>query len=406
MIDKETLVTNDHTPRLMRPEDKSYRDVMMLFSDQPVKPKYWFKDFGDYWSCSCGQINRGATCSNCGLERELLRRLFQVGSIEAASEPVGDTVRSNGNAAGGTEKDDHLHDTEAQEPSHGVSGAEDTGGAVAFGHGPYEESEEEREAADYRKRKRRTRIILIITLFLITLLGCGLAAFYFYGLPEMDRRADMEADTAKDSLARELPDAVPPVNDYEFDINRNLGDHYYDKKEYEKAIEYYIKTLKIKDDASVRHKVEAAKFSYVSENRDKGGAVFEEYLDDLFKAKYSGINDIYYSYYTWKTSIVTNTGANDYSTDMTTINRAFPIYFHTTLSGGPPKESLDLYYEITWPDGTTEKRAISSTKSSGETVTTTCQYTFPARPGEGKLTYKLFNNSNNKQIATDSVTLQ
>lgn len=72
----EGKVTQVYEPRPLTPEDDIYEDIIEQFASAPTKPKYWFEEFGDYWSCSCGHINKGDTCKSCGLERELLRSLF------------------------------------------------------------------------------------------------------------------------------------------------------------------------------------------------------------------------------------------------------------------------------------------------------------------------------------------
>lgn len=68
--------TRVYEPRPLTPDDEIYEDILEQFASAPTKPKYWFEEFGDYWSCSCGHINKGTSCKNCGLERELLRSLF------------------------------------------------------------------------------------------------------------------------------------------------------------------------------------------------------------------------------------------------------------------------------------------------------------------------------------------
>ena len=70
---KETVI---YEPRPLTPDDDIYEEVLEQFASAPTKPKYWFEEFGDYWSCSCGHINKGSYCKNCGIERELLRSLF------------------------------------------------------------------------------------------------------------------------------------------------------------------------------------------------------------------------------------------------------------------------------------------------------------------------------------------
>ena len=68
--------TQVYEPRPLTPDDDIYEDIIEQFASAPTKPKYWFEEFGDYWSCSCGHINKGDHCKSCGLERELLRSLF------------------------------------------------------------------------------------------------------------------------------------------------------------------------------------------------------------------------------------------------------------------------------------------------------------------------------------------
>lgn len=69
-------VTQIYEPRPLTPDDDIYEDIIEQFASAPTKPKYWFEEFGDYWSCSCGHINKGDRCKSCGLERDLLRSLF------------------------------------------------------------------------------------------------------------------------------------------------------------------------------------------------------------------------------------------------------------------------------------------------------------------------------------------
>ena len=76
--------TQIYEPRPLTPDDDIYEDIIEQFSSSPTIPKYWFEEFGDYWSCSCGHINRGDYCKSCGLERELLRSLFILHKPESA----------------------------------------------------------------------------------------------------------------------------------------------------------------------------------------------------------------------------------------------------------------------------------------------------------------------------------
>ena len=58
----EEAVTQIYEPRPLTPDDDIYEDIIEQFASAPTKPKYWFEEFGDYWSCSCGHINKGDRC--------------------------------------------------------------------------------------------------------------------------------------------------------------------------------------------------------------------------------------------------------------------------------------------------------------------------------------------------------
>ncbi len=72
----ENKITQIYEPRPLTPDDDIYEDIIEQFASAPTKPKYWFEEFGSYWSCSCGHLNKGKRCISCGLERDLLRSLF------------------------------------------------------------------------------------------------------------------------------------------------------------------------------------------------------------------------------------------------------------------------------------------------------------------------------------------
>ncbi|MBQ0079290.1 MAG: tetratricopeptide repeat protein [Eubacterium sp.] len=66
---------------------------MAQVGSRPVKPKYWFEEFGDYWSCSCGHINKGETCVGCGLNRGLLRRIFILHKPASSQSSLGTKIQ-------------------------------------------------------------------------------------------------------------------------------------------------------------------------------------------------------------------------------------------------------------------------------------------------------------------------
>ena len=554
-MESNTAATGTHIPRPITPEDNDYRDVMMVFSDEPVKPKYWFEDFGDYWSCSCGQINRGDTCSNCGLERELLRRIFvlhkpaagedsgignaRIGNTEIGNSGIGDAkgkstaggkVSSGSPNASGQAGADHAEagrsGADRSEDAGSDAGGSDAGqerksdtinmsshGSDADGKGPggtidlgkakkrlagkdsaaasgkgqdpapsdgdshgkipgdqapfrdgqtvvasdelrsglaaavrqddagsghakdgaasgvrgiaeakYRNSTEPKkskankpEAApeptgedeeNYIRRKRRARGIVIFLTVLIFLLGGGLAGFYYVALPELQQNSEIRVNAAKDSVAHALPAGLYSLDDIHFRMLVNLGDTHVEGKKYEEAIDLFERALKLREDRSVRNRLLAAKYAFVVDHQENGGADFNKYLDELYEKNYPGIQKIYEQQFSWTASAIVNTSANDEDTDLESTGRANPIYFHNTVSGGPPDDSIDLYYEIIWPNGSSERKDVPSSKASGETVTIRCQYNSPAENDGGRLTFKLFNNDTHEMLVTDSILLK
>ncbi|MBQ6401244.1 MAG: tetratricopeptide repeat protein [Firmicutes bacterium] len=419
MTKDKAVTETKYIPRPITPEDESYRDVMMLFTNHPVQPKYWFEDFGDYWSCSCGQINRGDTCSNCGLERELLRKLFILHKPgESPDEGGPDGERAEAGVAFAQGGDGTSEDTPSEEAPDRAAGKKKEDAPCGADDEPEPEEDGEPDAdavraaeeADLRSRRRKTKRIMIILIVLLLLLGGGLAFFYYYALPEYHRQHDLRTNAAKDVLSHSLPAALEPLDDIRFDAWVRAGDAEYNNRKYEKAIEYYQKALDLHADSNVQQKILTAKFGYVTANMNKDseeqGEHFEDYLNELHKKKYPGIQDIYRRHFSWKASILVNDDLEDESNDEETLDLADPIYFHSTITGGPPDDSVALYYEIVWPDGTSERNNVPSSRGSGETVTTRCAYTAPANAQEGRLTFKLFNSSTHEMLGTDSVWLE
>ena len=137
----------------------------------------------------------------------------------------------------------------------------------------------------------------------------------------------------------------------------------------------------------------------------EGGDKFEKYLNELFDSNYSGIGDIYYKYYEWKVKIVANMSPDDYSSDISTASRNDIVYFHVTLSGGPPEEDIDVYYRAKYPSGHEEIQQIGTGWRSGSKGTVRCMYAVPLLGKEGKLTFSVYNKSNEELLGSDSITL-
>ncbi len=376
MTDQNNFDQTRHTPRPITPDDESYGDLMLRFTAHPVKPKYWFEEFGDHWSCSCGQINKGDRCTNCGLERDLLRRLFIV----------------------------HKPSSDPRDPSEEGSGGEafpvtDPGGASSADPGSGSHGSDGRKPA--------SRLIgWIITLLVLLLLGSG-AFLYFVVLPEMEEQDQARSQSIRDTLTETLPDALGKLPSIQYDAYCASGDALCDNGDYHDSISYYRKAALIRDDESIQQKILDAKFGYVKAHSKKGnGQHFVEYLTELHAVGYDGIEKIYSSYYAWNVKIIANNLPDDFDTDMETLNKSDTIYFHVTLTGGPPDASIRFYYKVIWPDGKTETEEIDSTWTAGSQFSSRFQYALPLFAKEGKLTFKLYSSDSRDLMNSDSVQLK
>ena len=176
--------------------------------------------------------------------------------------------------------------------------------------------------------------------------------------------------------------------------------------EYEKALESYGTAMEIEGTEDLQDKVNDAKFAYVKAYKDDRTSKVEEYMDELMGLDYDGIQEIYDEYYAWKIKIVANTSEEDYSTDISSASRKDTVYFHTSISGGEPDETLQVYYEVIWPNSHSEIYNIDSTWESGSKISARFQYSMPLFGKEGTLTFKLYNLSTHELLGTDSVTFK
>ncbi len=370
-----------HAPRPVTPEDESYRELMMRFTAHPVKPKYWFEEFGDHWTCSCGQINKGETCSNCGLERALLRQLFILHKPSADGTP-------------------------SAEDAPQISPAELSAALNMQAAGDKEEEPSAQKSPSQPAAKGHKGLVTgVIIASVLILLGAG-AFLYFVFLPQMHAQDAAKRDSVRISLSENLSVATTPMPTAQYKAYIPAGDMLVDKGKYSKSLTYYNKAADLKDDDIVKQKILAAKFGYVKSNQEDGGEYFETYLNELVDAHYDGAQSIYNQYYAWHLNIVTNNLEDDFSTDMKNLNRHDTIYFHTTVTGGAPGGSVRLYYQVIWPDGTAEKKDIENSWHAGSHFSSRFQYAMPLFSKEGKLKFEIYDKDSHDLLGTDSVQLK
>mgnify|MGYP004448276641 CR=1 FL=1 len=349
----------------LSPDDAKYEDIMDNYEEvmekmasNPTKPKFWFKEKGDHWYCTCGHLNKGPTCSNCGLERDLLRALFFL------HEPTGEPGNYEGMNV-------HFTDVEIK------------GG----------------------KFSSKTKLIIAIAAVVVLLVGTGIFSYYYVIKPSMEKEAAKGEAAAAKSLEANVPACVGDLEEFLWGSYVSAGDECLKNKKYETAIDFYGKAQEIKDNSDIQDSINKAKYGYVCDNKSKGGDKFEKYLLELHKIGYSDINKIYNEYYAWHIKIIANKSKDDTNTDIDSASRADTIFFHVFASGGPPGETMDVYYEATWPSGSKQTEMLGTGWKAGSSQAVPFMYPVPILGQEGPLTFKVFDKSTSKELASDTVTL-
>ena len=462
--------TQVYEPRPLTPDDDLYEDIIEQFASAPTKPKYWFEEFGDYWSCSCGHINKGDNCKSCGLERELLRSLFILHKPEGAAGKL-DKKLKKGKEQADKEAEEYAA-KESRRKEREASGEDLTKvvpietddkaefpAQVAETHDAkvptYKEvaiPEETALAIPDKKFKlnfnKKTLIAIAACIILITV--CGFAIYKHMAAPAMEYEEALQLmEDGKYEPAIEKYTELGDYKDSKDMIHQCwilLGDKHYENKEYKDAINAYNTAMELKEDDSihekirlcyigigdkylknseyekalgayanaaeiaagedVQKKIDDAKFAYVKAFKADRTEQVETYMSELMESDYPGIKEVYDEYYAWHTSIVANKSESDYSTDIGTVSRKDTVYFHVSLSGGEPSETVHLYYEVKWPDGHTEIYDLESGWKAGDKIAARFQYSIPLFGREGKMTFSLYDSNTKELLGSDSVTFK
>lgn len=458
--DAEGKETTVYQPKPLTPDDEMYEDIIEQFASAPTKPKYWFEEFGNYWSCSCGHINSGSYCKSCGLERELLRSLFILHKPE--NEPGNLTKKLQSSKDKVDEESKHHEEQNARRiKREAVSGN-------SLEVVPIEESDDvsnlpiksniekpvvsdtESNSPAPVKNNKKPKVIIAIVLLIILIAGASYAGYVYLAAPaiqyneakDLQEAGDYEEAIKKYEALGDYEDAATMIwecyilmaDEYhankEFDnaietykiaaeIQNNdeiqskirecyidKGDNYYKNKSYKKALSSYKKAADIKLSSDLEDKINDAKFGYVKNNINNDDDTAIKYMNELMDMSYPGIQKVYDEFYAWHVSIVANTSEEDYSTDIQTASRKDTVYFHVKLSGGEPDETLHLYYEITWPNGQSQISDLGPGWKDGSNLSLRFQYPMPLLGQEGKLTFKLFDKNTQELLTVDTVTFK
>lgn len=360
------LVENHFTLQPLTPSDEKYDDIMDNYevvtekmSSNPTKPKYWFKEQGDHWYCTCGQLNKGDSCSNCGLERDLLRALF------------------------------FLHEP-GEEP------------------GKYEGMDVTYTDVEVKDNKLSTKAKLIIAIAAIVVLAAaaGLCSYYYIIKPNMEKEAAAKAKAMAESIEANVPVCTKDMDAFLRDSYVSAGNKSLDGESYERALRFYAKASDFEGGDDLTDKINKAKYGYVKSHKSDGGDKFEKYLGELHEIGYEGVDKIYNEYYAWHFKVVANLDPDDYSNDIDTASRADTVYFHVSVSGGPPGEALDIYYDAKWPSGARQTDMLGNGWKSGSKGSARFSYPVPIFAQEGKLSFRIYDKNTQEELGSDSITFK
>lgn len=351
---------------LLTPDDENYEDIMENYeevmekmSSDPTKPKYWFKEQGDHWYCSCGQLNKGDRCINCGLERDLLRALF------------------------------FLHEPGEQPGRYEGMDIDYTNVDIPGG-----------------RLSAKAKILIAIAVILILLAAAGVFSYFYVIKPTMEQEAAANAQAVAASMEANVPLCSSDMSSFIRNSYITAGDELCKSSDFEDALSFYSMAQAINDNSAVQDKINSAKYGYVDAHKSEGGEKFEKYLNELYDANYPNIGTIYDEYYAWHFKVVANLDPEDYSTDVSTVSRSDTVYFHVSVSGGPPDESVNVYYEATWPSGAKQTERMGTDWKSGSKGYARFSYPVPILAKEGTLTFKIYDESTKELLGSDTVTFK
>ena len=120
----------------------------------------------------------------------------------------------------------------------------------------------------------------------------------------------------------------------------------------------------------------------------------------------AGIDEIYDKYYAWNFKVIANLAAEDFSGDISMASRSDIIYFHVIVSGGPPGETKNVYYEASWPNGSKEVADIGTGWKDGSRGTARLLSAVPMFMKEGNLVFTIYDKNSQKSLGSKTVTLR
>lgn len=184
----------------------------------------------------------------------------------------------------------------------------------------------------------------------------------------------------------------------------NYGCKLIDGKKYETAVSVFKELGSYKDSAS---KQLEAKYGYVVDNkRLKETSKYYGYINDLVDARDKDSRAIYKEVYKWTANIYAiNNDEDDEITNASSLSKYDTWYFHFELQGGPPNGTEQLYYKITYPDGTSNgKKPFTDKWEENTSGYVSAWYNTPRNGRTGTCTVTIYD-SNGNQIGSASIKI-
>ena len=144
-----------------------------------------------------------------------------------------------------------------------------------------------------------------------------------------------------------------------------------------------------------------AMYLYVTEHGSNTDQYTNAYLKELVEANYADSQKLAETIYAWSVEIVANNSATS-KKNQATVTGTRTCYFHFTLKGGHPDETIPVYVRVKYPGGNSDKADFPTMKhDQSEYFYFNSWGNYP----KGNCTITVYNGNTNKVIGTHTVKI-